>query len=58
MEEGREGIKCRGGGGGYLKELYDIYEDWNVVVGGYKCGGGSMKKGMGGGGGEKELWKM
>ena len=42
----------------YLKELYDIYGDWNLVLAAYNAGPQQVSKAMRRTGGERDYWKI
>lgn len=42
----------------HLKRLYDIYENWELVLAAYNAGGGNVNKAIRKAGGEKDYWKI
>lgn len=42
----------------YLKDLYDIYHDWNLVLAAYNCGPGTINKAIRRADGEKDFWAL
>ena len=42
----------------YLKDLYDIYGDWNLVIAAYNCGPGNVNKAIRKSGGAKDYWAI
>ncbi len=42
----------------YLKELYEIFNDWTLVIAAYNCGPNNINKAIHRAGGEKNFWKM
>ena len=42
----------------YLKELFDIYKDWNLVLAAYNCGPGNVNKAMRRAGGSTDYWEI
>lgn len=42
----------------YLKVLYDIYKDWNLVIAAYNCGPGNVNKAMRRSGGMSDYWAI
>ena len=42
----------------YLKEMYDIYGDWNLVIAAYNCGPGTINKAIRRANGETDYWKI
>ena len=44
VDERRDPIKATWAAARYLKELYAIYGDWNLVIAAYNCGPGTINK--------------
>lgn len=42
----------------YLKDLYRIYHDWNLVIAAYNCGPGNVNKAIQRSGGKRDYWKI
>lgn len=42
----------------YLKVLYGIYKDWNLVIAAYNCGPGNINKAMKRSGGMSDYWAI
>jgi membrane-bound lytic murein transglycosylase D len=42
----------------FLKDLYDIYGDWHLVIAAYNCGPGNVRKAIRRSGGAKDYWKI
>jgi len=42
----------------YLKYLYDIYKDWNLVIAAYNCGPGNVNKAIRRSGGLTDYWAI
>lgn len=43
----------------YLKQLYEIYEDWSLAIAAYNCGPGNVNKALRrAGGGKKDFWEI
>lgn len=42
----------------YLKALFDIYKDWNLVIAAYNCGPGNVNKAMRRSGGMTDYWAI
>ncbi|MGI6571926.1 MAG: LysM peptidoglycan-binding domain-containing protein [Fermentimonas sp.] len=40
----------------YLKDLYTIYGDWNLVIAAYNCGPGNVNKAIARSGGSRDYW--
>nr|WP_321481335.1 transglycosylase SLT domain-containing protein [uncultured Bacteroides sp.] len=44
VDERRDPIKATWAAARYLKDLYNIYQDWNLVIAAYNCGPGNINK--------------
>lgn len=42
----------------YLKDLYDIYGDWHLVIAAYNCGPGNVNKAIRRAGGQQDYWAI
>lgn len=42
----------------YLKDMYAVYGDWNLVIAAYNCGPGNVNKAMRRSGGKKDFWDL
>ncbi len=43
----------------YLKQLYNIYDDWSLAIAAYNCGPGNVNKALRrAGGGKKDFWEI
>ena len=58
VDERRDPIKATWAAARYLKEMYDIYGDWNLVIAAYNCGPGTINKAIRRAGGETDYWKI
>lgn len=58
VDERRDPIKSTYAAARYLKDLYDIYHDWNLVLAAYNCGPGTINKAIRRAGGETDFWKI
>lgn len=58
VDERCDPIKSTWAAARYLKELYDIYGDWNLVIAAYNCGPGNINKAIRRAGGETDYWKI
>lgn len=58
VDERRDPIKSTRAAARYLKDLYEIYNDWNLVLAAYNCGPGTINKAIRRAGGEKDFWTL
>lgn len=58
VDERRDPIKSTYAAARYLKDLYEIYHDWNLVLAAYNCGPGTINKAIRRAGGETDFWKI
>ena len=58
VDERRDPIKSTRAAARYLKDLYDIYHDWNLVLAAYNCGPGTINKAIRRADGEKDFWAL
>ena len=56
VDERRDPIKATWAAARYLKDLYDIYNDWNLVIAAYNCGPGTINKVIRRAGGKTDYW--
>lgn len=42
----------------YLKDMYRIYGDWNLVIAAYNCGPGNVNKAIRRSGGKRDYWDL
>ena len=42
----------------YLKDLFEIYKDWNLVLAAYNCGPGNVNKAIRRAGGSTDYWQL
>ena len=54
----RDPIKATWAAARYLKEMYDIYGDWNLVIAAYNCGPGTINKAIRRANGENGLLEI
>lgn len=58
VDERRDPIKATWAAARYLKEMYAIYGDWNLVIAAYNCGPGTINKAVRRAGGVTDYWKI
>jgi membrane-bound lytic murein transglycosylase D len=42
----------------FLKDLYNIYNDWTLAIAAYNCGGGNVNKAIRRAGGKSDFWEI
>jgi membrane-bound lytic murein transglycosylase D len=58
VDERRDPIKSSEAAARYLKDLYTIYQDWNLVIAAYNCGPGNVNKAIARSGGKRDYWEI
>lgn len=58
IDERRDPIKSTWAAARYLRDLYAIYQDWNLVIAAYNCGPGNINKAIRRANGEKDYWAI
>ena len=58
VDERCDPIKTSYAAAHYLKDLYRIYGDWNLVIAAYNCGPDNIAKAIHRAGGETDYWKI
>ena len=58
VDERRDPIKATWAAARYLKDMYDIYKDWNLVIAAYNCGPGNINKAIRRAGGKTDYWEI
>lgn len=58
VDERRDPIKATWAAARYLKDMYDIYKDWNLVIAAYNCGPGNINKAIRRAGGKTDYWAI
>lgn len=51
-------VKATNAAAHFLKDLYSIYGDWNLVIASYNCGPGNINKAMRRSGGKRDYWAI
>lgn len=58
IDERKDPIKASYAAARYLKDLYDIFGDWTLVIASYNCGPGNVSKAIKRAGGVKNYWAI
>lgn len=58
VDERRDPYKSTEAAARYLKDLYSIYGDWNLVIAAYNCGPGNVNKAIARSGGKRDYWEI
>ena len=58
VDERRDPVKASYAAAQYLRDLYKIFGDWNLVIAAYNCGPGNINKAIHRSNGEKDYWKI
>ena len=58
IDERRDPIKASYAAARYLKDLYEIFGDWTLVIASYNCGPANVRKAIARAGGEKDYWRI
>lgn len=58
VDERRDPYKSTDAAVRYLKDLYAIYADWNLVIAAYNCGPGNVNKAIARSGGKRDYWEI
>jgi len=58
VDERRDPIKSTHSAARFMKDLYEIYGDWILVIAAYNCGPGSVNKAIRRSGGKKNFWDI
>ena len=58
VDERKDPVKSTFAAARYLKDLYDIYHDWTLVLAAYNCGPGNVNKAIRRAGGETDYWSL
>lgn len=59
VDERRDPLKASDAAARYLHDLYNIYQDWFLVIAAYNCGPGNVAKATRyAGGGKKDYWQI
>lgn len=58
VDERRDPYKSTQAAVKYLKDMYAVYQDWNLVIAAYNCGPGNVNKAIKRSGGKKDYWEI
>jgi len=58
IDERRDPVKATHAAARYLKDLYQIYNDWVLVIAAYNCGPGNVNKAIKRSGNKKDYWDI
>jgi len=58
VDDRRDPIKATYAAVEFLQDLYDIYEDWILVIAAYNCGPGNVNKAIRRSGGKRDYWEI
>lgn len=58
IDERNDPIKATDAAARYLRDLYEIYGDWHIVIAAYNCGPGNVNKAVRRSGGKQNYWEI
>jgi len=58
VDERRDPVKSTHAAAKYIKDLYNIYKDWILVIAAYNCGPGNVNKAIRRSGNRKDYWEI
>ncbi|HBX47187.1 transglycosylase SLT domain-containing protein [Limibacterium fermenti] len=58
VDERRDPYKATQAAVLFLRDLYKIYGDWNLVIAAYNCGPGNVNKAIARSGGKRDYWEI
>ncbi len=58
VDERRDPVKSTWAAVAYLRDLYNIYNDWPLVIAAYNCGPGNVNKAIRRNGGKADYWDI
>jgi len=58
VDERLSPVKATKAAAHFLKDLYSIYGDWNLVIASYNCGPGNVNKAIRRAGGKRDYWAI
>lgn len=58
VDERRDPLKSTHAAAKYIKDLYNVYNDWILVIAAYNCGPGNVNKAIRRSGNKKDYWQI
>ncbi|MDR0332137.1 MAG: transglycosylase SLT domain-containing protein [Dysgonamonadaceae bacterium] len=58
VDERRDPYQSTDAAARYLRDLYTIYEDWNLAIAAYNCGPGNVNRAIARSGGKHDYWEI
>jgi membrane-bound lytic murein transglycosylase D len=58
VDERRDPVKSTHAAAKYIRDLYNIYKDWTLVIAAYNCGPGNVNKAIRRSGNKKDYWQI
>ena len=58
VDERRDPIKATVAAAHFLKDLFSMFQDWNLAIAAYNCGPGNVKKAIKRSGGKTDFWDI
>jgi len=58
VDERRDPVKATHAAARYIRDLYNIYNDWILVIAAYNCGPGNVNKAIRRSGNKKDYWEI
>jgi membrane-bound lytic murein transglycosylase D len=58
VDDRKDPVKATHAAAKYLRDMYDIYHDWALVISAYNCGPGNVNKAIRRSGNRKDYWQI
>lgn len=58
VDERRDPVKATHAAARYLRDMYNIFNDWGLVIAAYNCGPGNVNKAIRRSGNKKDYWEI